>query len=275
MIIDLPVMHGCQNRFAIVDEDVWSIPEAEKRALVLAVAGLRDVHGVLFLSTSAGARMRIFDRDGTEATMCGNGIRCAARYFCDHAYVTGSSFTIATLDGPKRVRLDNRMVAVEMGSARGYRRLAHDRHFAFTGIPHLVILTTAMSVEAARAEGRRLRYNRVLGAGLGYPDGVHVNFARLCEDGSLSVLTYEAGVEDVTPACGTGSTASAYVCARAGLTRFPTVVRLLGGELLIGSTGDGLIMRGPAEYVSPSALEWPVGYGLMESGIGAAASLGY
>jgi diaminopimelate epimerase len=256
MTIDLTVMHGCQNRFAIVDEDVSPIPDARKSALVLAIAIRLDIHGVLFLSAHAGPRMRIFDRDGTEATMCGNGIRCAARYFRDHGCVTGSHFTIDTLDGPKPVSLENRWVTVNMGRVRGYRWLAEDRQFAFTGIPHLVILTGGISVDAARVEGRRLRFDRALGAMLGYPDGIHVNFVRVSEDGSLGVLTYEAGVEDVTPACGTGSTAAAYVCARIGRTSFPVRVRLLGGELVIDARGDSMTMRGPAEYMTPFALEW-------------------
>jgi diaminopimelate epimerase len=255
MRLDLTVMHGCQNRFAIVDEDVSPIAEPLKSALVLAIATHLDIHGVLFLSAHGGPRMRIFDRDGTEATMCGNGIRCAARYFQDHGCVTGSHFTIATLDGPKPVFLENRWVTVDMGCARDYRRLTEDRHFAFTGIPHLVILAGGLSVDAARAEGRRLRYDRALGTALGHPDGLHVNFVQVSGDGSLDVLTYEAGVEDVTPACGTGSTAAAYVCARAGRTSFPVRVRLLGGELLIDARGDSMTMRGPAEYMRPCALD--------------------
>jgi diaminopimelate epimerase len=211
MTLDVTVMHGCQNRFAIVDEDASPIADPRKSALVLALTARLDIHGVLFLSAHGGPQMRIFDRDGIEATMCGNGIRCAARYFRDHGCVTGSHFAIDTLDGPKPVSLENRWVTVDMGRVRGYRRLAADRHFAFTGIPHLVILPGEISVDAARAEGRRLRYERTLGGALGHPDGVHVNFVRVREDGSLDVLTYEAGVEDVTPACGTGSTAAAYV----------------------------------------------------------------
>jgi diaminopimelate epimerase len=82
-----------------------------------------------------------------------------------------------------------------------------------------------------------------------------VNFVQATADGSLDVLTYEAGVEDVTPACGTGSTAAAYVCARSGRTSFPVRVRLLGGELVIDARGDSTTMRGPAEYMRPCALD--------------------
>jgi diaminopimelate epimerase len=85
-----------------------------------------------------------------------------------------------------------------------------------------------------------------------------VSFVRVRGDGSLDVLTYEAGVEDVTPACGTGSMATAYVCTRIGRTSFPVRVRLLGGELVIDASGDSLTMRGPAEYMRPFAFEWPV-----------------
>jgi diaminopimelate epimerase len=82
-----------------------------------------------------------------------------------------------------------------------------------------------------------------------------VNFVHVSGDGSLDVLTYEAGVEDVTPACGTGSTAAAYVCARLGRTSLPVRVRLLGGELVIDARGDSMTMRGPAEYMRPFALD--------------------
>jgi hypothetical protein len=73
-----------------------------------------------------------------------------------------------------------------------------------------------------------LRHDRALGNALGYPEGVHVNFARIDPEGALSVLTYEAGVENITPACGTGSTAAAYVCARIGASALPTRVIVLG-----------------------------------------------
>jgi diaminopimelate epimerase len=126
MTLDVTVMHGCQNRFALVDEDESPIADPRKSALVLTLAARLDIHGVLFLSAHGGPRMRIFDRDGTEATMCGNGIRCAARYFRDHGCVTGSHFTIDTLDGPKPVSLENRWVTVDMGRVRGYRRLSPD-----------------------------------------------------------------------------------------------------------------------------------------------------
>jgi diaminopimelate epimerase len=82
-----------------------------------------------------------------------------------------------------------------------------------------------------------------------------VNFVQVSGDGSLDMLTYEAGVEDVTPACGTGSTAGAYVCARIGRTSFPARVRLLGGELVIDERGDSTTMRGPAEYMRPCTLD--------------------
>jgi diaminopimelate epimerase len=251
MNLDLTLMHGCGNRFAIVDEDRSPVPEPRKASLVLAIAREVDIHGVLFVAAGDGPRMRIFDRDGSEAAMCGNGLRCAARYLRDRGATTGSAFTVHTLDGPRPVRVEGRRVTVEMGPARRYRRLADDRHFAFTGIPHLVILSGRTSIDTARAEGRRLRHDRALGAALGHPEGVHVNFVTVGADGVLDVLTYEAGVEDVTPACGTGSTAAAYVCARLDLTSFPVRVRLLGGELVIDARPGSLTMAGPAEYLAP------------------------
>jgi diaminopimelate epimerase len=101
-----------------------------------------------------------------------------------------------------------------------------------------------------------LRHDRALGNALGYPEGVHVNCARIDPEGALSVLMYEAGVENITPACGTGSTAAAYVCARIGASALPTRVIVLGGELVIGARGASPTMQGPAKYVPPITLDW-------------------
>src|SRR5262245_46058678 len=231
MMLTVPLMHGCDNRFAIVDEDVTPIPEDDRVCLVREIACRAAVHGILFVAAHDGPRMWIFDRDGTEETMCGNGIRCAARYFRDRGRVARSYFTIATLDGPKAVTVGCDRITVDMGVARDYRRISEQRYFVFTGIPHLVILSCPMAVDAARRGARRIRHDRTFCAALGYPDGVHVNFVWPIDDATLDVLTYEVGVEDITPACGTGSTACAYVCGRLGMTSFPTRVRMLGGEL--------------------------------------------
>jgi len=77
------------------------------------------------------------------------------------------------------------------------------------------------------------------------PDGVHVNFVRVSGDGGPAVLTYEAGAEDVTPACGRDSNGGCVICARVGRTSFPLPVQLFGGELVIDTRGDSMTMRGP------------------------------
>jgi hypothetical protein len=71
----------------------------------------------------------------------------------------------------------------------------------------------------------------------------------------------------VTPACGTGSTAAAYVCARIGRASWPVRVRLRGGELMIDARGDAMTMRGSAEYMRPFALEWSADGVLLQSSL--------
>jgi diaminopimelate epimerase len=120
-----------------------------------------------------------------------------------------------------------------------------------------VLLTAETpSIDVARVEGRRLRRDRALGASLGHPEDLHVNFVRPLGEGRVAVLTYEAGVEDVTPACGTGATAAAHVCARLGLVSLPARIRLLGGELVIGGGSSSMTMHGPVEYLRPATVWW-------------------
>ena len=96
-------------------------------------------------------------------------------------------------------------------------------------------------------EGRRLRYDRALGATLGHPDGLHVNFVQVSADGSRDVLTYEAGVETCDRRDGARTAAGSTVCALSRLNLLPVRVRVLGGEFRIDvAQTDSMTMAGPA-----------------------------
>jgi len=245
-------MHGCGNSFLIVDEYDKKIT-ANKKKYAIEHADREQVDGVLFVGKSSErsreVKMEIFDRDGTEENMCGNGLRCIARYSYDCGYI-GERGKIVARDGIKNVEINEGLIKVYMGKPREFRDLGNDWYFVFTGIPHLVLIQKKLDLANAKKEGRRLRYDKGLCGLVKHPEGVCVNFVkRNSDDKSIDILTYETGVEDVTSACGTGSTASAYVSHIANRMKFPIQVKNIGGNLTIDSEEGELTMTGPAEYL--------------------------
>ncbi len=177
--------------------------------------------GLLLLEKSkiADMRMRIFNADGAEAEMCGNGARCTALYISDKstraqehkkkmaietkagiidAEVTGDNVKIKLTD-PKDIMLDipikinNRNIKV---------------NFIDTGVPHAVIFTEGLEKIDILPLGRLIRYHNEFS-----PRGTNVDFVEVLSTDSIKVRTYERGVEDETLACGTGSAASAVIFA--------------------------------------------------------------
>lgn len=241
-------MHGCGNKFIVVDEH--SARVKDRKRFVLEHVEREDVDGVLFVcqSDKADLEMKIFDRDGTEETMCGNGIRCFARYAYDEGYI-GTRAKILTGDGVKGVQITGNLISVDMGSPRDFKKLGNSQYFVFTGVPHYVWFKDELNLEEARKLGREIRYNSELCASLNHEGGVNVNFVKLNSPTEIEILTYEVGVEDVTNACGTGSTAAAYVSHMVKNCKFPIIVRNRGGDLVIDLRRNRLIMTGNAEYL--------------------------
>jgi diaminopimelate epimerase len=226
--------------------------------------------GLLVLGPSrrADVRMRIFNPDGSEPTMCGNGIRCLA-WYAHASGAAGAVLTIETGDGIKRARIRGaRRVRVDMGVPvfrrrleggfrQGGRRVDTDR--IDSGVPHLVCWVPNVSRVPVDVLGRRLRRDPRLGR-----TGANVDFVQIVRArGGRAVLkmrTYERGVEGETQACGTGSVAAAPAFSRralmggvpraAGAGRFRVAVRVPGGTLQVELTARrnaaGRVVFGPA-----------------------------
>ena len=240
-------MDGCGNTFLVVDEMKMPLAGLDRVAISRALANQHDTDGVLYVDRRQGLpAMKIFDRDGTEETMCGNGLRCAARYFHDTC-IPESRFSIATGDGEKEVCVRENQVEVNLGTARGYRQIASHLHYVFTGVPHVVVIGAEIDLESARVLGKSLREEKSLCEFVGHPEGVNVNFIWRNAQG-IVVRTYEAGVENITQSCGTGSAASAFVASRVLGMAFPVMTASLGGDLEIESVDDRLTIRGVTRY---------------------------
>ena len=233
-------LHGNGNDFLVLDlrgtpgegEDHAS----EARALCRREESL-GADGLLLVESSSrlNFRMRLFNRDGSEGEMCGNGARCIARY----AWETGiapAEMAFETLGGDVHARVDApfvrlRLAEVDLGDATwerkasaGGQELAYS--FLTVGVPHCVVfledLATRPREELFRL-GRELRGRTDL-----FPRGTNVNFLAPEKEG-LFLITYERGVEDLTRSCGTGSVAAAVTARRLGRCGDDVKVRNLGG----------------------------------------------
>jgi len=187
--------------------------------------------GLLILekSKSADVRMRIFNADGSEAEMCGNGVRCTALYMRrKEANIETKAGIIESrvaqdkikikLTCPKNIKLDIPIKVIK-------RNLK--LNFIDTGVPHAVIFVEGLDEIHVEQIGRSIRYHKIF-----YPRGTNVDFVEVLGKDYIAIRTYERGVEDETLACGTGSVASALICALKTKAGNKIKVLTKGGDVL-------------------------------------------
>jgi diaminopimelate epimerase len=258
--LSFSIMHGNGNVIIVVDEALSGLVGPEigsdlARELCESFRGVR-VDGIAFVRTSCRPlRMTYFDRDGTNATMCGNALRCVTQYGTEQGYLRTDEDIVMTDDGAKWVSAAGGAVRVAVGAGREFRQVAADRYFVFSGVAHLVVLLGAGedldAVDVKRA-GAALRYDDRLCRQLNHPEGLHVDFMQRRSDG-IAIRTYEVGVEDETRACGTGSAGSAYVAHRAWGLPYPLRVVVRQGEIQVEETTHGLVISGVTGRLFSSA----------------------
>jgi len=257
-------LHGNGNDFMLVDEMVRiQVEEKDKKRFAAACCHRHfgiGADGVLFLCASSRADlgMRLIQPDGSEAEMCGNGIRCLAKYAWDRGYV-GEQFDVETLAGiiPVQVREGEGSfwAKVNMGRPRfdrpsipacGIGDLLEERigeasvSAVNTGVPHAVVFVDDLDFDITKlAPG--IRHSSL------FPEGANVNYVKIGQH--LDIRTFERGVEDETLSCGTGSVAAASVARRLGLAGDEVEVRTRGGPLIISFDKDNAFMEGPAVTV--------------------------
>jgi diaminopimelate epimerase len=258
------IMHGNGNVILVVDETLSGLSNSHlgsdlARELCESFHAIR-VDGIAFVRTEAGpVRMTYYDRDGTNASMCGNALRCVAQYGAERGYVRADEDVIMTDDGPKWVSATDGKARVSLGAGREFQRVTADRYFVFTGVAHLVVLLDdrddleALDVKTA---GAALRYDNRLCRQLNHPEGLHVDFMQRHSRG-VRIRTYEVGVEDETRACGTGSAAAAYVASRVWSVPYPLRVIVRDGEIQVEETERGLIISGVTGHLFGNIMPAP------------------
>ena len=248
-------MQGLGNDYLYIYAD--SVPE---NAADLSIR-LSDRHfgpgadGMIWILPSAIAdfRMRIFNADGSEAKMCGNGIRCLGKYVYDKGLTDRTELLIETGAGLRRLQLHPTggsvtSVTVEMGKALVEAGADGDLRVD-VGNPHLVRFVADAEAAPVLTEGPALSAS--------LPGGVNVEFVQVLGPERLRMRVWERG-SGLTLACGTGACAAAAAAVKRGFCRAGTPITLLldGGALRITVSEEGDIrMEGPAVTVYEGEIE--------------------
>ncbi len=266
--IKITKMQGCGNDFVIVD-----YPEFEKTGMKMDELAVKlcDRHygvgadGMIIPETDAkdtDLGWYFYNSDGSTAQMCGNGMRCFAKYAYDNKFVKKKAFSVQTLAGViKPELLENGLIKVNMGKPIledkkipfwGERTItALDREFDITpvsmGNPHCVIITDEDPMELAE------KYGSVIEKHEYFPEKTNTEFVKVKSRMEIDMRVYERGC-GITLACGTGACASVVACVLNNLTENKVKVNLLGGPVFVewqgskDNTQENIYLIGSANY---------------------------
>lgn len=251
--MDHTPMHGIGNSYVIINED---IADPEKQSVLLSKQYNTDGIILVLPSETCDVKMRIFNSDGSEAEMCGNGARCVARYVVDKGIVNKPCITLETGAGVKKLYplTENgvtELIKVDMGisevlddisvSACGkiWRGTA-----ASMGNPHFVVFCDEPKELCLEEIGPVIEHSRC------FPNRVNTEFAKVHSRTHLEMRVWERGSGE-TAACGTGACALVAVAVAKGYCDADTdiTVTLAKGDLVIRVCSDRRVfMTGKAEY---------------------------
>ena len=234
--INFTKMVGAGNDFIVIRLSGYPVARLKKLAFKMCDRKFGiGADGLLVLGKSkkADIAMNIFNADGSEAEMCGNGARCVALYASK--LLKTSSLNIETKAGIIVAKIEGNIVKVRLSEPKNLRldlpvKLSGRNlsvNFINTGVPHAVIFSAGLDKINVSAIGRLIRFHKVFS-----PKGTNVDFVEVVGKDSIKVRTYERGVEDETLACGTGSTASALIFALKTGVKNKVNVQTRSGEFL-------------------------------------------
>lgn len=269
-------MHGAGNDYIYVDGMKETVPNESEAAIKLS-----DRHfgiggdGLIIIKkgTNADYEMVMYNADGSRGAMCGNGIRCVAKYLYDQKYVNSKQFTVESMGAVKYITVTEENgvatgATVDMGKpilnakdipvvCNGEKCINEkitlaNREFHMTcvsmGNPHAVMFIDEHPIDFDLEKyGKIAEGNTEI-----FPDRVNAEFAKVIDRRTVEMRVFERGAGE-TLACGTGTCATVVAGIINGLIdkNEEITVHLRGGDLKIkwsGDENDGVIMTGPAEY---------------------------
>ena len=273
-------MEGCGNDYVYVNGFTQSVPAEDKPALVRR---LSDRHfgiggdGVIFINPAEEAdfEMEMWNADGTRSEMCGNGIRCVARYVYDFGLTDQKEFSIVSAGKIKYMTLyeqDGQISAVRVNMGQPILeadqipvRADHSlvinvpievqgKEYRMTcvsmGNPHAVVFVDSTEDFPLEQVGPYFENHPC------FPNRTNTEFVQVIDRGRVRMRVWERGTGE-TLACGTGCCATAVACVLNGLTDNAITVEVLGGELRIewDRENDLVWMTGPATVVFSGEIE--------------------
>ncbi len=267
-------MHGCGNDYVYVNGFEENIADEAKAAIIVS-----DRHfgigadGLIIIKPSdiADFEMVMYNADGSRGAMCGNGVRCVAKYVYDHKLTDKTSISVASMGSIKYIDVDvenGKVVSakVDMGSpvleakkipvlsenekAVNEKITVDGKDYLMTcvsmGNPHAVVFTDIPVSEFPLEKiGPEFENNPV------FPDRVNTEFVNITDRKNLNMRVWERGSGE-TLACGTGTCATVVAAILNGYADNDVTVHLIGGDLKIswsGNEADSVFMTGPAETV--------------------------
>ena len=271
-------MHGCGNDYIYIDCTEEFVENEEKAAIILS-----DRHfgiggdGIILIKkgTKADFEMVMYNADGSRGAMCGNGIRCVAKYCYDHKLTDKTTFTIESMGAVKYidVNVENgevKSAKVDMGkpslkasdipvNVRNDKAIDEpikilDREFKMTcvsmGNPHAVVYVDDVDNLPIEEIGPKFESHER------FPRRVNTEFVKVLDRHTAQMRVWERGSAE-TLACGTGACAVAVSCILNGLTEDEVTVKLLGGDLEIqwDQEKNTVYMTGPATFVFDGELK--------------------
>lgn len=268
-------MHGCGNDYIYIDCFKETVTNESELAVKLS-----DRHfgiggdGIILIKKGVKAdfEMVMYNADGSRAEMCGNAIRCVAKYVFDNGYTNETSFSIESMGAVKYIDVtveDGKVVSarVDMGApilrssdvpvnsdkdkVINEKIICADREFNMTcvsmGNPHAVMFIDEHPIDFdLNYYGAKFECNTDV-----FPNRVNAEFAKVIDRKNIEMRVYERGTGE-TLACGTGTCATVVAAILNGYVDNDVTVHLIGGDLQIqwsGNENDSVFMTGPATYV--------------------------
>lgn len=257
-------MHGAGNDYIYVDTTKYPIADPEKKAVEWSRfhTGIGS-DGLILIGNSdkADFSMRIFNADGSEAMMCGNGSRCVGKYVYEYGLTDKTEITLDTLSGIKILKLHTEgeevtAVTVDMGSPLEIEQVNWGNEFPFQstqismGNPHLVTFVDDIALINLPEIGPKLEHHPL------FPDRTNVEFVQVIGQDTLRMRVWERG-SGITQACGTGACATAVAAFINGHAGRKSNIIMDGGTVTIEweEASGHILMTGPATRVFDGEIE--------------------
>lgn len=273
-------MHGCGNDYIYVNCFEEKVENPEKTAVYVS-----DRHfgigsdGLILIcpSESGDFRMAMYNADGSEGEMCGNAIRCIAKYVYDHGLTEKTEISVETKAGMKYLSLtvedgkvtfvkvnmgapvlDPEKIPVKLGDSRcvGETISVGEKQYEVTAVsmgnPHVVTFVEDTAGLPLSQIGPKFEHHAL------FPNRINTEFVQVLNKKEINMRVWERGSGE-TLACGTGACASVVACVLNGKTEHEVTVHLLGGDLFIyyDEEQDTVWMTGPASEICHGEIEIP------------------